>query len=127
MNQNSNTEHQSRPVGQEISCVMHGVKKEFLYDNKKLESILKEALRNDKFNVLEFVQHNFTPKGYTAMSLLSESHLAVHTYPEYESLYFNMYSCRGPRDVEKTISYLTEKLKPTSIDYLKRNQVRVKK
>ena len=35
-----------------------------------------------------------SPGGVTAMYLLTESHLAVHTYPECEYATFNLYCCR---------------------------------
>jgi len=127
MNQNRETEYKSPPVGQEISCVMHGIKKDFLLNNNLFESLLKEALQKDKFNVLNFVSHSFTPKGYTAVALLSDSHLAIHTYPEHDTVYFNMYSCRGPKDSEKTFNFIKEKLKPVSILFFKNEEVRVKK
>lgn len=34
------------------------------------------------------------PGGVTALYLLSESHLACHTYPEYAFATFNLYCCR---------------------------------
>lgn len=34
------------------------------------------------------------PGGVTALYLLSESHLACHTYPEHEFATFNLYCCR---------------------------------
>ena len=39
--------------------------------------------------------HQFPPPGgVTALYLLSESHLACHTYPEYSLATFNLYCCR---------------------------------
>lgn len=39
--------------------------------------------------------HEFPyPGGVTALYLLSESHLACHTYPEYAFATFNLYCCR---------------------------------
>ncbi|WP_153556491.1 S-adenosylmethionine decarboxylase family protein [Roseimaritima sediminicola] len=35
------------------------------------------------------------PGGVTAMYLLTESHLTVHTYPEYGTATFNLYCCRS--------------------------------
>ena len=119
--------YQSPPIGQEISCVMHGIKKEFLLDNNLFESVLKEELQKDSFNVMNFVSYSFVPKGYTALALLSDSHLAIHTYPEHDTVYFNMYSCRGPKDSEKTFNFIKEKLKPASILFLKKDEVKVKK
>jgi S-adenosylmethionine decarboxylase len=39
--------------------------------------------------------HRFCgPAGVTALYMLSESHLACHTYPEYGVATFNLYCCR---------------------------------
>ena len=35
------------------------------------------------------------PGGVTGLALLSESHLACHTYPEYGVATFNLYCCRA--------------------------------
>ncbi|MFQ5662005.1 MAG: adenosylmethionine decarboxylase [Candidatus Paceibacteria bacterium] len=109
--------YKSPDTGNEISCIMHGISDNLLKDTKKLEEKLLDALRVDKFNVLDKVSHVFTPQGFTIAILLAESHVAVHTYPEYNSLYFNLYSCRGEKDGEKTYELLKEYLKPESVDF----------
>ena len=45
------------------------------------------------FHVLQFTDHHFDPQGYTAIWLLSESHLAVHTFPEEGKSYVELSSC----------------------------------
>ena len=43
----------------------------------------------------EMLWHQFPePYGVTGLALLSESHLACHTYPEYGVATFNLYCCR---------------------------------
>ncbi len=43
----------------------------------------------------EPLKHAFpAPGGVTALFMLSESHLACHTYPEYALATFNLYCCR---------------------------------
>lgn len=54
------------------------------YDNK---------LRESGFGVLSFVEYNFEPQGYTALWLLSESHFAIHTFPEEGKSYIELSSC----------------------------------
>ena len=51
------------------------------------------ALKLSDFGVLQFVENYFQPQGYTAIWLLSESHLAVHTFPEENSTYIELTSC----------------------------------
>jgi S-adenosylmethionine decarboxylase proenzyme len=111
-------------VGSEISCIMHGIDKAVLADNTQLEKTLLEALKEDNFSVLDSVSHTFSPHGFTLIVLLAESHAAIHSYPEYNSLYFHLYSCRGPKDGEKALQCLHKTLKPTSVD-TQRNEARI--
>ena len=50
-------------------------------------------LQRSTFNVLNFTEHHFDPEGYTALWLLGESHLAIHTFPEHGTTYLEMSSC----------------------------------
>lgn len=56
---------------------------------KKYNNILKES----GFGILSFVEYNFEPEGYTALWLLSESHFAIHTFPEENKSYIEISSC----------------------------------
>jgi S-adenosylmethionine decarboxylase len=48
---------------------------------------------NQSFNVIGMLQHSFTPHGFTCVWLLSESHLAVHSFPEEIRCYIELSSC----------------------------------
>lgn len=37
------------------------------------------------------VYHNFSPEGFTAVVCLSESHLSIHTWPEYGLINIDIY------------------------------------
>jgi S-adenosylmethionine decarboxylase len=56
---------------------------------EKYNYLLKES----GFGVLSFCEYTFEPQGYTALWLLSESHFALHTFPEEEKTYFELSSC----------------------------------
>ena len=45
------------------------------------------------FDILNFQEHYFEPQGYTALWLLGESHLAIHTFPEEKKSYIELASC----------------------------------
>ena len=113
--------YKSPPMGSEISCVMHGIDDKILNDSDKLENALLEALKEDKFTILEKASHNFQPRGFTLMILLAESHVSIHTYPEHHSLYFGLYSCRGEGDGRKTYEIFKEKINPRSVDFFQRS------
>ena len=62
-------------------------------DPFKLRKKYDTQLRESGFGVLSFVEYNFEPQGYTALWLLSESHFAIHTFPEEEKSYIELSSC----------------------------------
>jgi len=103
--------YKSPEVGHEITCTFL-IKDKNLLNNKngKLKGMLEDALINDNFTILGWEEHQFKPKGYSCIALLQESHADFHTYPEHNSLVFNMYSCRGENDVRPTLNYIRIRL-----------------
>ncbi|MCD6184490.1 MAG: S-adenosylmethionine decarboxylase [Deltaproteobacteria bacterium] len=62
-------------------------------DPQSLQEIFDAMLRNSGFTILNFVDHTFIPYGYTAIWLLSDSHFAIHTFPETQQAYIQLSSC----------------------------------
>lgn len=59
--------------------------------------------------------HQFPePGGLTGITMLQESHLACHTFPEYGSLCLNLFCCR-PRAAWDFESELSERLGASSV------------
>lgn len=62
-------------------------------DPDKLFEFYNTLLLESNFKILNFMQHNFTPVGWTGLWLLGESHFAVHTFPEESKSYIELSSC----------------------------------
>ena len=60
---------------------------------EKLRTSFQSLLEACDFEILNFMEHHFSPQGYTCIWLLGESHFAIHTYPEYERAYIELTSC----------------------------------
>lgn len=66
------------------------------------------------FNVLNFTEYHFEPEGWTALWLLGESHLAIHTFPEHGTSYLELSSCMMDKyiwfleDLERLLTTMTE-------------------
>ncbi len=58
-----------------------------------LNKLFEKFLRISGFNILNFAESYFEPQGYTAIWILAESHLAIHTFPENSSIYIDISSC----------------------------------
>ncbi|MEM8964601.1 MAG: S-adenosylmethionine decarboxylase, partial [Acidobacteriota bacterium] len=48
-----------------------------------LREVLHAVAAAAALEVVGEVEHHYTPHGYTAVLLLAESHLALHTWPEH--------------------------------------------
>ena len=64
-----------------------------LNDSKRLKKILREISKVCKLTVLRTSTHQFEPYVVTSLFLLSESHLSIHTWPEYGKFAMDVYSC----------------------------------
>lgn len=62
-------------------------------DPTKLKKHFENILFLAGFNVEGVVEKHFDPQGYTALFLLSESHFAIHTFPEAGQTYIELSSC----------------------------------
>ena len=63
---------------------------------QKIKDYFEKTLKECGFDILDYVEHNFKPQGYTALWLLGESHFAVHTSPEFGRSYIELSSCNLP-------------------------------
>jgi S-adenosylmethionine decarboxylase len=82
-------------VGVEWVVDAQGCAPELLRDLDRLRLVCDQVVDDLGLNVVGDPQcHQFPePGGVTALYLLSESHLACHTYPEYALATFNLYCC----------------------------------
>lgn len=65
-----------------------------LDDPDLLEAALRQAVGVAGLTEVACARHRFEPQGVSAVLLLSESHVAVHTWPEHASAYVTLTSCR---------------------------------
>jgi S-adenosylmethionine decarboxylase len=83
-------------VGTEWLIEAAGCDPEALRDVSRLRGVFARAVRELGLSVVGRPQwHKFPGEGgVTGLALLSESHLACHTYPEFGLATFNLYCCR---------------------------------
>ena len=87
-----------------------------LTDLGKMRAMFDRVIRDLDLHVEgDQVWHQFSlPNGVSGLALLSESHLACHTYPEFRAATFNLYCCRN-RDAWPWETMLTEMLGATAV------------
>lgn len=75
-------------------------------------------------SILETRVHAFSPHGVTAMAMLAESHLAVHTWPEHGYLAADLFSCGLRVQTTKVVDVFQYSFEPQRIEtrHLKRGR-----
>lgn len=83
-------------VGIEWLIDAGGCEPDTLRDLEKVRGVCEQVLQDLELRVIgEGLWHRFpTPGGLTGLYLLTESHLACHTYPEYGVATINLHCCR---------------------------------
>ena len=54
--------------------------------------------------------HRFSPQGISGVVVIAESHLSIHTWPEYEYAAVDIFTCGTTVEPEKAAETLIEKL-----------------
>jgi S-adenosylmethionine decarboxylase len=83
-------------IGREWLVDAEGCSAELLRDIEAVRSVCEEVIVDLGLRVVgESIWHQFPqPGGVTGLYLLTESHLACHTFPETGLATFNLYCCR---------------------------------
>jgi S-adenosylmethionine decarboxylase len=79
-------------------------------DRKEIKRILIVATKKGNNTPLDITVHKFSPQGLTGVVLLVESHIAIHTWPEYRYAAVDVFTCGSNVDPEKAAKLITERL-----------------
>ena len=84
---------------------------EKLNDESFLRCTLDKAAKLAKATVLNLISNRFEPQGVTAIALLAESHISIHTWPESNYSAVDIFTCGQNMLPELACQYLIEALK----------------
>jgi len=81
-----------------------------------LKHDFESMLHQSGFGILNFIEHHFEPQGYTGLWLISESHFAIHTFPEENKTYIELSSCNRQMFKDFLVHLSTYKAKHQTIE-----------
>jgi S-adenosylmethionine decarboxylase len=99
-------------IGQHLLADLYDVASDRLADAGLLADCLDDAARRGGMKPIGSpVLHRFKGGGLTGYLLLSESHIAFHTYPEHRYIALDIFSCGGG-DSKAALSVFLAALEP---------------
>lgn len=109
-------------LGRHLLLELKDCNKEVLNDLNLLQDILGTAAREAGATVLGQHFHHFAPQGVSGAVIIAESHLALHTWPEYGYAAVDVFTCGDSVKPEVAVELLIKMLesKDPTIMELKR-------
>ena len=112
-----------KPLGRQIIAEFIYCSKSILNSKEKLEQALRQGIEKSGLTLVSLTGKQFHPVGVTSIAVISESHIAIHTYPEAGHASIDIFTCaNGSKNMNKLLSFLKGKLKPKTVRIMEVNR-----
>ena len=98
------------PVGTHLIVELYGCS-EFRFSRKNLEQMAQACGAKS----LAYASYQFQPQGQSGVLLLEESHITIHTYPEFGYIAVDVFTCGKEPDPYQAIKVLKALFRPKYI------------
>lgn len=114
-----------RSLGSQIVADFYGCSADYLANVEFITDAMLEAARHAQCTIVTQSFHHFSPYGVSGAVIVAESHLAIHTWPEYGYAAVDIFTCGDIIKPEEALDYLKEALMATQVSTveMKRGQV----
>ncbi|MBI5332468.1 MAG: adenosylmethionine decarboxylase [Candidatus Aenigmarchaeota archaeon] len=98
-----------------IIAEFRGCDEKLLDKSDVVKEILEDAVKKSELTKIRSHFHQFSPFGVTGFILLKESHISVHTWPEFNYAAIDVFGCGDRKKVLHAYNLLAEHFKPSEI------------
>lgn len=89
---------------------LHGCPASLLDDHDLMRDLLKETTERFGLTLLDLVSNRFEPQGVTAVGLLAESHMSIHTWPEHGYAAVDIFTCGSDLNLKAACEFIADAL-----------------
>jgi len=100
-------------LGQHTICEFWGATN--LDSPEITERAFRDAVEAGKATLVQLVVHQFAPQGVSAVAVIAESHLSIHTWPELGYAAIDYFTCGDHVDVDAIFDVLSKAYEPTDV------------
>ncbi len=102
--------HPVTPVGTHCILELEECSPFLLNDEAFIRDALAEASRQGMSTLLNLTSYKFHPQGVTALALLAESHISIHTWPESRYAAVDVFTCGPHSRPQQACRFLVERM-----------------
>ncbi len=96
-------------TGKHVYGNLYSCNPKALSDEKFIENLIKEAAKIGNMTLLD-VKVWKIGEGVSAVGIVLESHITIHTWPEYMFATVDVYSCGSHTDPQKAFEFIVKAL-----------------
>lgn len=95
-------------LGTHLLAELRDCNKDVIRDLDKVRDALVTAANKARATVVEVTFHEFSPFGISGMVIIAESHLSIHTWPEYGYAAVDIFTCGDLIKPDEAAAYLVD-------------------
>jgi S-adenosylmethionine decarboxylase proenzyme len=115
-----------KALGSHLLVEFYNCSQERLNDLWFIEKSMNEAAEACGATIVESCFHRFMPHGVSGVVVIAESHLAIHTWPEYGYASVDLYTCGDTVDPMRAFEVLKSSLEASTAEIQKINRGHMK-
>ncbi|EJO71811.1 S-adenosylmethionine decarboxylase proenzyme [Leptospira kirschneri str. 200803703] len=96
-------------MGKHVIAEFYECDYETINNHELVEDIMLKSVDLSGATTIKSVFHRFSPYGVSGVVVVSESHFAIHTWPEYGYCAVDVFTCGDLIDNQAALDYLKEK------------------
>jgi S-adenosylmethionine decarboxylase len=102
-------------LGRHVLAEVYGCDRHILDDLDSVQEIMKAAALKAGAEIREVAFHKFAPQGVSGVVVISESHLAIHTWPELGYAALDVFTCGDKVDPWTACDHVIGEFKAESV------------
>ncbi len=96
--------------GKHLLVELYGCNNKKLDDESYLRCLINNSAKLANATILNLISNKFEPQGVTAIALLAESHLSIHTWPEAQYAALDIFTCGKNMKPDLACNFLIDSL-----------------
>ena len=105
-------------LGKHVLLELKQCNREVLEDIGEIREILLAAAERAKAKVVGESFHQFSPQGVSGVVIIAESHLSIHTWPEWDYAAVDIFTCGDSVNTEEAMEFITRSLSCQNLSVL---------
>ena len=99
----------------QIIAEFYGCNADLISRAEKVKKIINRAIKKSNLTKLRSHYHQFRPSGVTGVVLLAESHITMHSWPEYNYIALDLFSCGDKAKAAAAYKQLVKDFRPAKV------------